>query len=1007
MLLLLIATVVKGQTANISGKVTDHDNGDPIPGVTVRIKGKNTAVQTDAKGTFSLSATPQDILIVSIIGYNTIEQTVGTSTNLKIQLSGQAIALKDLVVVGYGTQKKANLTGALTSLKTEEITKRQVASTSNLLQGLAPGVMVTQQSGKPGTDGATIKIRGEGSIYAGSSPLILVDGVQMNMDAVDPNTIESITVLKDAASTAIYGSRATNGVVLVTTRRGKGNGLAMQYNAYLSKQQATNLPEKVSAIEHMQYANVARQNTTGNPNAFAFDTALINKYKQNPADNFNYFNTDWEKLVLTNNGLMQNHNLNLSLGSENIKFFASGTYLKQQGLTPNTYYTKYDVRMNADIKISEKVSLRGDYIYNKVARNEPAGSTPEFIIKQMLGMPANAAGKFADGKYGDAGQSAKRNPIGQAEASGINLNETPSNILKATLVYRPVKELEFEAWFSNNTYNAHNKKFVQNYAVYRPDYAANQLVFDTYYPAQNMLSEAYSNNKLNYYTIQGTFNKTIGDHEIKFLAGFQAEDFSVATLGASRTDFPSNDPFMNIGTKNINNSGGASAYFLESFYGRLNYAYKGKYLLELNGRADGSSRFSQEFNNQWGYYPSVSAGWILSQEKFFEGLNNVVSFAKIRASYGSLGNQSLNEYYPFVATLNTTTSNYYFNSKNNAGVAQTDAANPMISWEKSTQKDIGADFLFLKDRLSLTFDYYSKEVSAMLLKRPIPNYVGLGAPYINIGSMKNTGWELALGWKDKIGKFRYDVGFNLSDVRNKVKDLGGVDIIDGAYITTPGSAIRSYYGYVADGYYQNADEVTKGPFFQSTTKPGDIRYKDFSGPEGKPDGKIDAYDRKVLGNSMPHYEYSLNLNGYWKNFDVNIFLQGVGKRDNYVSGTGAWAFYSGDFIGTMYSWQKDYWTPTNPNAAYPRLTENPSFPTSTFWMKNGAYLRLKNIALGYTFNGQQVKFVKIQSLRVYVSGSNLFTHSNYAPGFDPEMNNINGEFYPVMKTFTAGLNLKF
>ncbi len=1007
MLLMLLATAVHGQSGKIAGKITDHDSGEPLPGVTVRVKGKSIAVQTDAKGLFSLNAGAQDILICSIVGYNQAEQTVGTTTNLQIQLTSQAIALKDLVVVGYGTQKKANLTGALTVLKTEDLTKRQVASASNLLQGFVPGVMVTQQSGKPGTDGASIRIRGEGSVYAGSSPLILVDGVQMNLDQIDPNAIESITVLKDAASTAIYGSRATNGVILVTTRRGKGTGLSMQYNAFVSKQAATNLPEKVNAIEHMQYANIARQNSTNNPNAFAFDTALINKYKNNPTDNFNYFNTDWEKLILTNSGMMQNHNLNLSLGSENIRFFASGTYMKQQGLTPNTYYSRYDLRMNADIRISEKLSMKGDFIYNKSARNEPGGATPEFIIKQMLGMPANAAGKFADGKYGDAGQSAKRNPVGQAEASGFNLNEMPSNILKATLVYKPVKELEFEAWFSNNTYNAHNKKFTQNYAVYRPDYTNKQLVFDSYYPAQSMLQESYSNNKLNYYTIQGTFNKTFGGHEVKLLAGYQAEDFSVSSLGASRTDFPSNDPYMGIGTKNFNNSGGASQYFLQSFYGRLNYNYRGKYLVELNGRADGSSRFSQEFHNQWGYYPSISAGWILSKENFFSGLTNAISFAKIRASYGSLGNQSLPEYYPFVATLNTTDFNYYFNSRNNSGVAQTAAANPMISWEKSTQQDIGLDMVFLKDRLSLTFDYYKKEVSAMLLKKPIPNYVGLTAPYVNIGSMENKGWELALGWKDHIGTFRYDVGLNLSDVRNKVKDLGGVNIIDGAFITTPGSPVRSYYGYQTDGYYQNDAEVTKGPFYQSTTRPGDIRYKDISGPDGKPDGKIDGYDRIVLGDNMPHYEYSLNLNGAWKGFDINVFFQGVAQRNNYVSGTGAWAFYSADFIATMYTWQKDFWTPNNPNAAYPRLTENPSFPTSSFWMKNGAYFRLKNIALGYTFNGKQLRFARINSLRIYVSGSNLLTHSKYAPGFDPEINNVTGDFYPIMKTYNAGLNLKF
>ncbi|PJJ75927.1 TonB-linked SusC/RagA family outer membrane protein [Thermoflavifilum aggregans] len=993
----------------ISGRIVDSTTNTPLSGVTVRVKGTNNGTTTDANGDFKLEVPDNAILLISFIGYETKEIKISNQLSLFIRLVPTSIGLNQLVVVGYGTQRKEDLTGALDVIDGNELIKRQVASTSNILIGMAPGVSVTQQSGKPGGDGASIRIRGVGSIYSSTSPLILVDNVPMSLDAIDPNDIESITILKDAASTAIFGSRAANGVILITTKRGSGQGVKLSYNGFLSKQKPTNLPKKVDAVTHMEMMNVAHQNTTGNPNSYVFDPALIQDYKTHPADNFRYFNTDWEKAILTNTGLMQNHNINITLGSEKVKLFAAGTYLNQQGLTANTYFKKYDFRTNMDISLNSKLTLHGDLIYNHSTRHYPGQATPEFIIRQMLGMPAIGAGKFAEGKYGDAGQSNKRNPIGQAEHGGFNDAELPSVVLKAAFTYKPLKGLELYGFFANNNYSSHAKNFLQNYAVYKPDYVTNTLIFDSYYPGQNSISESYSEGRDNLYTLQGTYHYTIKQHDFKLLGGFQAEDVTYQSFSASRSNLPSDQPYLSVGTANFNNSSSVSENALASFYGRLNYAFADKYLLEVNGRYDGSSRFSQAAHKQWGFFPSASAGWIVSKENFFRKWLKYIEFIKIRGSYGILGNQSIGSDYPFVAQLSSSNSlGYYFNNSFNSGVAQLVSANPEITWEQSKQLDVGIDMQILK-AISMTFDYYKRNISHMLLIRPIPSFVGLGAPYVNAGSMQNIGWEFSIQYRYNSENVSFDLSGNLSNVNNKVIDLGGQDISEGLLFSTPGKPLRSYYGYIAEGLFQTPDEVTNWAFQDAKTSPGDIKYKDVSGPNGKPDGKIDGYDRVILGDNYPHYEYGINVDASWKGFDINIFIQGVAKRLNYISGTGAWAFYSSDFIATAYEWQRDYWTPNNPHAKYPRLTENLdiNWKNSSYWLYNGAYMRLKNISIGYSIPKKLLYPMGIDQIRLYVSGLNLFTISHYAPGFDPEINNVNGEFYPIMKTYTVGANIRF
>ena len=1000
---LLMVLTVHAQQKTVKGKVLDRANNIALPNVSIHEKTTGIGTLSDTKGNFSIDVPEKATLVFSFVGYETKEILVGNQSMIEVALMESNKLLNDVVVVGYGIQKKANLTGSVSQFKTEDITHRQVSSSSQLLQGIAPGVTVTQASGKPGADGASIRIRGIGSIFSGSDPLIMVDGVVSSMDNIDPNAIESITVLKDAASTSIYGTRGSNGVILIKTIRSKKNGVKIGLNSFVTQQSATNIPEKVSAIEHMELSNVAQQTQTGNPNAVVFPLALIEKYKANPVDNIEIFNNDWVKLLLTNSGIMQNHNLTIDAGSEKASLFTSITSLSQQGLIPNNSYNRVDIRMNPDIKINDKLRISGTLFFNQSTRTEPAGGSPEFIIRQAIGLPATGPAKFGEGMYGSAGQSNNRNPLGQAESSGTFTEVIPRIFGKAQINYTPIKGLDLEVSYSREQWTPNSKRFQKNYDVYTPNVGSRSYDLSSRYPGTNSLSEGFSFSFRNTFLAQGSYQYTNAKHDAKIMVGFQSEEVSTRSLGLSRTDFINeNLPYMDLGGANRNNNGGASENALVGAFSRLTYAFLDKYLLEVNGRYEGSSRFSQVLNKQWGFFPSVSAGWVFSNENFMKNLS-FLKFGKIRASYGMLGNQALPVNYPFASNYNSG-QDYFFNGLINPGYALTEAANPGITWEKSSQTDIGIDLVLVKG-LNITADYYVKQISDMLLRKPIPNYVGLNPAFLNIGTMENRGWELSVSYRNKIGKLKYDVTGILADVQNKVTSLPGTPYLDeGLLRSAVGYPVRSYFGYEAVGYYQSKEDISSSPKTFFTPNPGDIKYADTNG-----DGIINADDRKFIGNNFPRYEYSINLNLAYGIFDLNLFGQGVGEKSNYISGTGAWPFYAADFVPSLLAFHKDYWTPDNPNATFPRLTPTIGINStnSSFWIKNSAYFRLKNVNLGIKVPQSLVKKLGIESARLFVSGQNLLTITNFWKGFDPEQNNNNAEFYPLMKTYTVGLNLKF
>ncbi len=1022
-LLLMIIGSAVAQQIRVAGRVTSAGSGNAAEGISVLVKGTKAGIATSASGEYSILVDKAATLIFSGIGFATQEIKV-SGTTLDVVLSITAGDMGEVVVVGYGAQKKASLTGSLVTLNNAALNRRQVTSTSQALQGLAPGVTVQQQSGKPGADGASIIIRGQGSISGSSAPLIIVDGLAIgSLDQIDPNAIESITLLKDAASTAIYGNRASGGVVLVKTKRASEKGLKMSYNAFVSKQSATAIPDRVNAIDHMTLSNVAEQNRTGNPAATVFPQTLIDKYKSTPANNLDVIDTDWLNEVLTNSGMLQNHNIQLSTSTDKINLFSSFTFLKQQGLIPNSSFEKYDIRLNPEFKINSKLSLIGIFGYNSNRTINPSTGSAEFVIRQAIGLPAIGGGKYGPGMYGTAGQSNNRNPIAMAEATGNSQTNGSTLLTRFGFNYKPISGLEIEGYWGRQATNPTTKTFTSNANIYQPNVATGTYSLLSSWPGTTSLSESYTNNVYTTYLGQVTYNKRVGAHSFKALVGGQTELFTNYFFGASRTGFNNpNQPYLNLGSGVRDNNAGASELALAGFFARLNYSYEDKYFLELNGRRDGTSRFSQAGDKQWGNFGAVSAGWIFSKESFLSKAK-FIDFGKLRVSTGGNGNQSIGNNYAydaFYAQSNYSNpnngTNAYFANATNLGVALLQFANPDLSWETSKQTNIGIDVSFAK-HFTVTADYYVKTLKNMLLQRTLPQSAGgLSNPFVNAGNMENKGWEFTLNYKNKFGKLGVDATAMISDVKNTVTSLvEGTPFIGDGIRTAPGQALGSYFGYMTQGYFTDSTDIKNSPvqfgipWNTSLTvgpKPGDVKYQDMNG-----DGKIDANDRTFIGNAFPRYEYSINLNLTYANFDLNIFGQGVGQRNNYLSGTGAVPFSSADFAASLLEIHKDYWRPDNQNATFPRLLPSGSggnnFLLASQWIRSASYFRIKNINLGYTLKKEWLDKAKINAVRVYVSASNLLTISKAWKGFDPEINNANAEFYPLMRTYTAGINVTF
>ena len=994
------------QNRNVTGKILDSSS-KPIPGAAIIQDGTKNGITSDENGQFVISLPRKAVTIeVSCLGYTSQKKAIGIDQNsIVVILQEDLLSLEETVVVGYGTQKKVNLTGSVQSVTAEEITKRNASNVSNALQGIVPGLSAVQASGQPGEDGATLRVRGTGSLNSSSSPLVLIDGIVGDINRIDMNTIESISVLKDAASASIYGSRASNGVILVTTKRGSTGKPKVTYSGYIGTNKPTNIPKPASALEYMEATNKARANNNQDP---MFSDEVINIYKTQGADNYNYYDTNWRDLLINDKALVHNHSVSISGGSESVRFFADAGYYYQDGIIDNNDYSNMTLRINTDadltkwLRVGVDVNIRKSYERNPNSQNSAVS-----LISSVIGFIPTTQAICNDGTWGDGMNG--YNPIAIVKDGGYSKTRGPELGIKPYITISPIDGLDILASYSHRKVESITNNFTNTYDTYEKD------VFKTTWPASGkQKTEGYSRTFYNQMNLQASYEKALGDHYFKVLGGMQTEELLYHAFSTGRYGY-NYDGFTEINNGDVStayNSGSSDEWAMLSYLGRLNYNYKGKYLLELNGRWDASSRFKK--GNRWGFFPSISSGWRISEEKFFEPLRSAINNLKLRASYGTLGNQDIGGYYPYAATVDVNSSyTYYFNKELVTGVAQGSVSNPHISWEKSHQFDLGIDLGMLASRLDISFDYYIKNVTDMLQRFSIPYFVGLSSAYQNAGKMRNNGWEIQLTWRDSIGSdFNYSVTGILQDVKNKIVDLYGNEYISSTSITTKGHPINSWYGYKSDGYFQSREEIDAYPVYNGNKdnyKPGYIKYLDISGPDGKPDGVITDKDRTIIGNPQPRYEFSLNLTADWKGFDFSMFFQGVGKKDILYTGSMARPFYVG---ASILKCQLDNWSENNRNAKFPLLLidgnrNNPNNITSDFWVKSGAYLRLKNIILGYTLPTRITDRCGIDKARLYISGQNIFTISNAYDGYDPENSVNGGAFYPIMKTFTFGVNLTF
>lgn len=995
----------------LTGRVTD-DSGTPLPGVTVLQKGTSNATVTNEMGEYKLAGINDGaVILFSYIGFDKQELTVQGQYKLDVRLNRAAnTALDELVVIGYGTVKKSDLTGAVSTVKGDAVASRKTTQISQALQGAMPGVMVTRNNNAPGAV-AQIRVRGITTISdAGATPLIILDGVPVDdINSINPNDIENISVLKDAASASIYGSRAAAGVILVTTKRAKNGQLDLNYSYEYGIEKPTKLPEYVDAVRFMQLTNELRWNDNGN-NANEYPTYtkdIVDNYAQLHAQNPDqYPNTDWRALILHNSAPRETHMLSIAGAGKTLRSRVSLVYDKNGALYDNRTYNRITTRINNDITINKYLAASVDINFKRTMVQQP-------IVDPMYKMgivPPIYAALWSDGRIGAGKDGA--NVYAQTKYGGINHDWFNQLGGKIGIDFTPIEGLKVSAVIAPFLNFDKGKKFTQKvpYTAYNNPGSISGYIEGA---TETKLEESRNDNYR--YTTQFLVNytKQLKAHSINLMGGYEYYKSSDELLGASRGQYQLNNyPYLDLGPLEFrDNSGRAFENAYRSWFGRAMYSYKDKYLLQGNIRYDASSRFAPGY--RWGAFPSFSAGWVVSEESFLKKTAPWLSFGKLRASLGSLGNERIGNY-PYQALLKFENNSLFY--KGNTVVSGQSAAQQQyairdISWETTRSWDIGADVNFLQNRLRFTGDYYQKTTSDILLELEIPDYIGYDNPFQNTGTMYTKGWEMQVGWNDRIGDFNYSVSVNVSDFVTKMGNLGGTQFLKDSIIRQ-GTEFNEWYGYVSEGIYQTQDEVDKSPRLNANVKPGDIRYRDISGPDGVPDGKISPeYDRKPLGGSLPRYIYGASIQMGYKNWDLGVTMQGVGKQNSRLTTDMIQPLREnyGTFPAIIdgNSWSK-YNTPEQNKAArYPRYTNTSAgnnYAMSDFWLVSGAYFRLKNINVGYSMPNSLVKKVHIQGVRLYASVSDLFSLHHFPRGWDPEQGGLG---YPITTSYVFGASVKF
>lgn len=995
----------------IKGRVTDS-LGIPLRGVSVVIKGSNKGTVTDAKGAFSLRAEDKDILVISLVGYAPREIMVNGRTDISIILKLSNVSLDQFVVVGYGVQKKLDLTGSVSTVNTHDITNRPVTSLTNSLQGSVPGMTILGRPGDVGGDIGTVNIRGRGNL-ASSSPLYVVDGIPVSADdfaRIDPLDVESISVLKDAASSAIYGSRAAYGVILVTTKKGRKDGpMQVSYNSYYGSQKALILPHYLGSNQYARLRNEAAENAG---KADIFSAVQLAAIQAGNSPDL-YPNNDWYKLTLRNTAPLWANELNISGGGKT-RYYISGSVMNQASLIPGKDLTRYSFRSNTESQVS-KIFKAGTSV--SFIRDEYRMTKGDISFTTLNRELPTVVNKQSDGNWGtiNAGAidatHASGNPIRYLKEGGHSDSAVNRFLGSLTGSLTPLKGLSIDGMLSYNFANS-NASLFKNQMDPLINFNTKQPISGT--GQANSLTSRWINNYSLLAQAYATYEHRINDHFGKLMAGTSYENNQSKRIQAYRDGFPSNNlNVIDAGAQNadLNNGGNSNERVFLSYFGRFNYSFRDKYLLEANLRADASSQFAP--GHRWGYFPSFSAGWKLSDETFMQSVRWVTNL-KVRGSWGKLGNVNNVGYYDYFDVLATGQAAILGNNFVN-GVWPSSVPNPSLTWEVVNMTNIGIDGSLLKDHLSVQLDAYNKVTENILLKLPQPQELGIPAavlPATNAAKVQNKGIEVALAYTGDIGKLHYTVAGNLSKVWNKILDLHGQDNqISTYYINKQGQAIGSFYMLQADGLFRDSAAVTSSAAQGTNTHPGDIKYKDLNGPNGKPDGVIDGNDRTIAGNDVPYFSYGANLSLSYHNFDLFVIGQGVTNVSVYLEDEASQAFFNAAGVKEFHL---DRWTRANPNpgAAYPRMLISAdnfqNLQQSSFWLFNAAYFRVKTLAVGYTLPGTFCSRLHIQKLRFYASSNNPFTirGDKRLKDFDPESPSTRST-YPQLKTWSLGLNLTF
>lgn len=1016
------------QQRDLSGTVSDN-GGVPLPGVTVVIKGTTTGTITDNSGRYSLRNVPQNsVLVFSFVGMRTLEVNSGAQAVLNVTLLEETIGIEEVVAIGYGTQKKINLTGAVGAVTGEVLENRPITNLGQGLQGAIPNLQVTQGNYAPG-QGTSFNIRGTTSLNGGS-PLVLVDGVVQDPNLLNPEDVESVSVLKDAASAAIYGARAAYGVVLITTKKGgREQQPKLNVSSSYTVTSATNIPKYADSWEYITYMNTASKNAGGSN---YFDQRLMDyalKYYNDPKNNLPVYydpaidtdgkykyagNTDWAKELYKSGTLMQ-INSSLSGGSEKTQYYVSYGYMEQEGFLKSydDYYRRHNVSMNLNSDVLDWLSISARSKYTFSEEDHPSGGSNGWSgISEYSGQLKNDLRPLMPVRHPDgnwAGQGSFTNPFAVGAEGGYDVRKVNDFWLTGAITIKPMKDLNLNADYTFNPYSWNKERTSRLFSEYWAQPGKSNI-----YPWVNPNSVALENSN-DYYTAinaYADYTKSINQNNFKILLGYNQEVKRNKWMYAKRENLIDNDlPAINRATGEDYVDGSATSWAVQGVFYRLNYDYKGKYLLELNGRYDGSSKFPE--GRRFEFFPSFSGGWRISEESFWSSLKSLVNEAKIRASYGSLGNQNVAGNFPYISNYNITTSTGYVLG-NTLPVSITSGAlvSPNFTWEKVNQWNIGADLGLWDNKLAATFDVYQRNTIGMLTAGPtMPAVLGTGVPRENAADLKTTGWEATLVWKEKVNDFNYHVSFNIADYMAEITKFNNPTGNLGDYYV--GRKIGEIWGYHAEGLFQSEEEianhVSQSKLYGGKWNPGDVKYKNMNNDNEIYRGAYtldDHGDLRIIGNNTPRYQYGLMLGSSWKGLDLDIFFQGIGKRD----------LWTGDnrFFGIGSQWDVpmaatlDYWSEENPDARLPRPYINGGHgnrQTSTLYLQNGAYARLKQLTIGYTIPQAISQKAAISRARFYFTGQNLFTVTNLNELYDPENTNLMG--YPIPKSYSVGLNLTF